>query len=374
MDFASQKPLYEQIYENLRDKINREMYPVGSKLPTEKELTQIYKVSRITIQKAVNLLAAEGLVKRRSGVGTTILKREKIPRNNTLLGLVVPGILESFGAELLVAMAAETARYGYSLIIKFSQEDEQLETKCVQELLDLPVRGIFINPLQRSFYDPLLMQYILDDYPIVVMDKEFFGIDELFVGSDHLDGARFLAKMIEKLGHTNLGVISYRDISNTTLRIRQDAFVQVYAHTDTPLKANTFAKIIETTYRHHDDDAALNLDIAHIKQFILKKKPTCLVVLDSYLGALTREAINELHLKVPENICLAGFDMNNELNKSIRYTYVKQSEATIAKLAVKMMAARLQEKPITARVQKIPGEIVDCQTVIRKQLMHPLGR
>ncbi|WP_353949082.1 GntR family transcriptional regulator [Sporolactobacillus sp. Y61] len=374
MDFASRKPLYEQIYENLRDKINREMYPIGSKLPTEKELIQTYKVSRITVQKAVNLLAAEGLVRRRSGVGTTILKREKSLPSNTLLGLVVPGILKSFGTNLLIAMATETARYGYSLIIKFSQEDEQLETKCVQELLDLPVRGIFINPLQRSFYDPLLMQYILDDYPIVVMDKEFFGIDEMFVGSNHLNGARLLAKMIEKLGHTNLGVISYKDISNSTLQIRQDAFVQVYAHTDTPLKANTFAKIIETSYSHHDDDAALNLDIERIKQFILRKKPTCLVVPDSYIGALTREAISELHLKVPENICLTGFDINNELNQSIRYTYVKQSEATIAKLAVKMMADRLQGKSITKRVQKIPGEIVDCQTVIQKQLMHPLGQ
>ena len=47
-----QIPLYEQIYEEIRAKIEERGYQVGDRLPSEKELSEQYHVSRITSKKS----------------------------------------------------------------------------------------------------------------------------------------------------------------------------------------------------------------------------------------------------------------------------------------------------------------------------------
>lgn len=65
------------LYLDVADKIRRDIfsghYPVGSLLPTESEFEEIFSVSKITVRKAIELLAEEELVEKRSGKGTTVL-------------------------------------------------------------------------------------------------------------------------------------------------------------------------------------------------------------------------------------------------------------------------------------------------------------
>lgn len=65
-------PLYHQIYVLIREKIFSGAYENGSLIPTENELEKMFDVSRITVKRALDELAAEGLVTRQRGRGTTI--------------------------------------------------------------------------------------------------------------------------------------------------------------------------------------------------------------------------------------------------------------------------------------------------------------
>jgi GntR family transcriptional regulator len=72
LDSESRAPLYHQIYLILRDKILKGEYARGSHLPGERELGEIFNVSRITTVRALNELAASGLVVRSRGRGTLV--------------------------------------------------------------------------------------------------------------------------------------------------------------------------------------------------------------------------------------------------------------------------------------------------------------
>ncbi|WP_025730264.1 trehalose operon repressor [Heyndrickxia ginsengihumi] len=61
------------IYQDLADKIQSHQYPVGSLLPSEKELSGTYHVSRETIRKALNLLSQNGYIQKVRGKGSIIL-------------------------------------------------------------------------------------------------------------------------------------------------------------------------------------------------------------------------------------------------------------------------------------------------------------
>lgn len=65
-------PLYEQLKEIIEHKINSGEYKANEQIPSERELGETYKVSRITVRQAISLAEKEGLVSRVHGVGTFV--------------------------------------------------------------------------------------------------------------------------------------------------------------------------------------------------------------------------------------------------------------------------------------------------------------
>ena len=72
IDEKLRTPLYHQIYILIRDKILSGAYPNGELIPTEKQLEHTFNVSRITVKRALDELAKEGLVTRQRGRGTMV--------------------------------------------------------------------------------------------------------------------------------------------------------------------------------------------------------------------------------------------------------------------------------------------------------------
>ena len=68
-------PLYFQVEMDLRTKIIDGGFVPGHQLPSERELVQSYKVSRLTIREAINRLAAQGLVIKKQGKGIFVAEK-----------------------------------------------------------------------------------------------------------------------------------------------------------------------------------------------------------------------------------------------------------------------------------------------------------
>jgi GntR family transcriptional regulator len=65
-------PRYLRLQKLLRNAIYNRRLPVGSALPSERELGEVYALSRVTIRKAIDKLVDEGLLERRKGAGTFV--------------------------------------------------------------------------------------------------------------------------------------------------------------------------------------------------------------------------------------------------------------------------------------------------------------
>ena len=71
---------YAVLKNALMEQINNEEYPVGGLIPSERELMEMFSVSRITVRKAIDDLVNEGYLYRVQGKGTYV-KREEIPHD-----------------------------------------------------------------------------------------------------------------------------------------------------------------------------------------------------------------------------------------------------------------------------------------------------
>lgn len=65
-------PLFQQVKESIRNKILEGTYRPHEKLPSEREMTEGYAVSRITIRQALSELQREGLIFKINGKGTFV--------------------------------------------------------------------------------------------------------------------------------------------------------------------------------------------------------------------------------------------------------------------------------------------------------------
>ncbi len=65
-------PLYYQVKEDILDKISQEIFQVGDIIPSENELQSMYRVSRITIRRAIQELVQEGYLSAQQGKGTFV--------------------------------------------------------------------------------------------------------------------------------------------------------------------------------------------------------------------------------------------------------------------------------------------------------------
>ncbi len=77
IDKESPLPLYAQIKEDMKDKINSDILHEDDYLPSEFKLMEEYNVSRTTIRQAIELLVQENYLERKRGVGTLITKPKK---------------------------------------------------------------------------------------------------------------------------------------------------------------------------------------------------------------------------------------------------------------------------------------------------------
>jgi len=103
VDRAASVPLYHQLREALLASMREGRWQEGDMIPTEREICEAYKVSRITVRRAIAELVREGYLITRQGKGTFVA-RPKIRRH------VTP--LMSFSEE----MAAEGLRPGSQLL------------------------------------------------------------------------------------------------------------------------------------------------------------------------------------------------------------------------------------------------------------------
>lgn len=72
LDEKAPVTLYHQLKEIIINKIKSSEWPVESRIPTERQLCDIYKVSRITVRQALAEIEREGLLYRKQGKGTFV--------------------------------------------------------------------------------------------------------------------------------------------------------------------------------------------------------------------------------------------------------------------------------------------------------------
>jgi GntR family transcriptional regulator len=168
-------PIYHQLYQILRDRILSGEWQTGDLLPPEPELMAIYDVSRITVRKAVELLANENLVYKRRGKGT----------------FVSMATLKS-DASRIVGFEDDMAQRGMTPSTRLITKDVVTVSRVTAEKMNMEVGDelAFIKRLRLADGDPILLEevYLVHKYcPGILQHGDFTDISLFDVLEDIYD-------------------------------------------------------------------------------------------------------------------------------------------------------------------------------------------
>ncbi|MGT2957648.1 transcriptional regulator [Streptococcus bovimastitidis] len=160
---------YEQIAEDIRRKILTENYKQDQKIPDQFHLSNEYQVSRMTIQKAINLLKIEGFLYSKRGKGTFVsfpaLQQDKY---GTDVGTIV-------GTSSYFSHQGKMSSYIISFEVRFPVPEEmtKLKIRADQAVYDI-IRLRYLNDqpfhLEYSIY-PI---HIIKDLNQEVLDNSIY--------------------------------------------------------------------------------------------------------------------------------------------------------------------------------------------------------
>lgn len=145
LDPTSSAPLYRQVFHILREEIRKGRFGPGDILPGEQELSRLFGLSRITVKRALNELAGQGLVARQRGRGTVVTYNPAAP--------VVIGSFENL-LESLTEMGLNTA-------VELLSVREEAADATVAALLGLPLgalvqRAVRLRKIEREPFSCLI--------------------------------------------------------------------------------------------------------------------------------------------------------------------------------------------------------------------------
>ena len=199
----AEQPMYRQIADDLRQKIESGAVARGSQLPTELELREQYDASRNTIRDAVKWLTTRGLVETRPGQGTFVV--EKIDPLITTLSSSGPGdgVSGSLGGGYSAAYESEvTAQRRTPRNTDPRVEVQQAQGVIAAELW-LDEGSMVVSRHQQRYIDDRLWSLQTTFYPMPFVER---GALRLIQAADIPQGA--VAYIADTLGITEVG---YRD-------------------------------------------------------------------------------------------------------------------------------------------------------------------
>lgn len=202
-------PMYRQIAEDLRSKIEAGELTPGSQLATEIELRETYNASRNTVRDAIKVLTTRGLVETRPGQGTFVV--ERISPFVTTLTEVLGSDGSGEGSPYIQEV---TAKRRIARASDVRVEIRTVDGRMAREL-QLNVGDTVVSRHQRRFIDEKAWSLQTSFYPMRLIQK---GANRLIEASNIEQGTVEYLKdaiHVEQAGWRDTLTVRAPDVNET---------------------------------------------------------------------------------------------------------------------------------------------------------------
>lgn len=334
-------------------------------MATIKDIAKRVGVSTATVSHVINKtrFVSEGLKQKilqaiqELNYQPNAIARSLVKRKTHTIGIIISDIMNPFYTAIVRGIEDVTYKSGYNVMLCNTDEDPEKERLYVQVLLEKRIDGLAISTAFRDGIHPLLPQ--LKMIPLVNIVRKMKGLSADAVMGDNIGGAYKAIEHLIELGHRRIGIISGPSgLSSGAERLKgcKEAFEDHRLTIDHGLiKFGDFKK--ESGYH-------LTKEI-----FLRSDPPTAIFVTNNQMTIGALSALNELKMRIPEDISLISFDdmeWYSFLNPPI--TTVEHSPYLMGKKAGELLLQRISKK------RKKPKKVLFQSNLIIRKSTSPVSK
>ncbi|MBI5670319.1 MAG: GntR family transcriptional regulator [Chloroflexi bacterium] len=357
--------LHVQLHNQLRQLILSGRWPAGSRIPSESQLTSHLNISRSTVRLALQQAELESLIERHPGKGTFVANHRTHERHNRLIAYMTCGFDSETHTLMLNGADDEVKAYGYRIIFRNVQNrDEEIEV--LKRLKADGVAGVLLWPTANgsASWQQNQVNYQQVNLPVVVMDRQIYGVECDCVTSDNYGGARALMQHLVELGHQQIVFLTHHETELLTVMERYRAYCDVLQEAGlTPAAPWLVGQPGHETGASQILRASVDGKspvFQQIRDYLLNAQPwpTAIFALNDYLAVLVMRVVKSLGIKIPDDISIVGFDdIDLSVHLDVPLTTVAQDSFAIGKRAARLLIDRLEEYTGPARFETIPTQL-----------------
>lgn len=268
-----------------------------------------------------------------------IKKQENIYEKEKNIAVVFPDLSNMFFTDVLKGLTEEADKLNYNVFSFDSGESIEKEMKIIDALKDFNICGLIITTTIRNRETTKKHVQNLNSLgvPIILIDRDLIFCDFDGIFSDNKKGAFDGVDTLIGEGHKNIAVIT-GPLDYETAQLRLEGYKQ--AHKVNELKINE-------SYIHEGDyqiDSGYNLT----KEIINNNKDvTAIFSCNNMMTLGAINALNEMDIKIGEDISLLGFDdLEFFTYLGLNISVVSRQTSEMGKIAFEVLSKKiLEEEP-----------------------------
>ncbi|MBU3876638.1 LacI family transcriptional regulator [Faecalicatena sp. AGMB00832] len=261
------------------------------------------------------------------------------------IAVILPDICEAFFGEIIKGIDQIVSPKGYTIIVADTNEKKENEEKYLALLQQKRIDALVFATVDLSGCN---VKKYLPSLPVIFIDNipELEGIDSVTI--DNVQASSMAIDYLLEQGHRRIATI-IGSVKETTGFARREGYLKALEKQGIPVDEYL---IQYGNYKENDGFRCMEKLIQNIKEhpftsvYVTSEKMT--------FGAI--KAIREYGLRVPDDISLVGFDVQDKAQLiSPSITTVRQPENLIGSRVGELLLRRLEEKD---EEQRIPQQIL----------------
>jgi LacI family transcriptional regulator len=297
---------------------------------------------------------------RELGYRPNIVARSLRKKSTGIIGLVLSDIANPFFPEIARGVEERAREFGFNVILCNTDADPFQEKKSIEILLSRQIDGLIITSAHSTAN---LNEYLRENCPIVLVNRDPFPGRFDFVGIDNISSARMAVNHLIKLGHQRIAFIEGEPESPASFG-RYEGYKKALQEAGFSLQEN-YVKMGYLKY-----EGGYRAMISFLKE---PSPPTAVFCANDMMALGAIDACKEKGVKVPQNIAVVGFDdMWIASLKTVQLTTVRQPRYQMGAKAVDFMIERIQGERGEIKRVMLPTKLVirqTCGKILKDELL-----
>jgi len=341
LDKNNPLPLHYQLRMAILDRIASGEFRPDEVIPSERKLAQSYGVSRITVVRALNALAQEGVLDRRQGSGTFVTPfPQRIPIQpsvNRAVGFMAPILTDPYLFDIVRGVESITSHSGYHLVVICTNEDISHESQYVLTARQQGLLGLIAYPLQGRPNRDAFERSLAEGFPLVFVDRYYPGMTVDWVVSDDEAGGYALTRHLLDHDHRRIAFVPWYEFDCNSVQQRLHGYQRALQEAGLPLDDS----LIWLDLYPRDIEEGANRD--RLRQLLADSQTTALVAVNFAVATFLLRDLWACGLHIPQDISLVGFGLDQpSLSCPFPFTAAKQSGYAIGRQGARLLLDRIE--------------------------------